>query len=93
MMQKGKDTSVIPPDGGRAAEAFQSLFSHIDRKIRDWYREDGCGRKVVGDVGERVLRSTPDWGETAANGDHLWVPTSVSGDFCYIGDMDCTVRT
>jgi diacylglycerol kinase (ATP) len=41
-------------------------------------------------VGERVLRSTPDWGETAANGDHLWVPTSVSGDFCYIGDMDCT---
>ncbi|KAJ8983903.1 hypothetical protein NQ317_006707, partial [Molorchus minor] len=40
-----------------------------------------CFRKSAGDVGERVLRSTPDWGETAINGDHLWVPTSVSGRF------------
>ncbi|KAF2903245.1 hypothetical protein ILUMI_02941 [Ignelater luminosus] len=47
-------------------------------------------RKQVGDVGERTLRSTPDWGEMAVNGDHLWVPTSVSGDFCYVGDPDCT---
>jgi hypothetical protein len=44
----GKDTSFIPPGGGRAAEAFQSFFSHIDGKIRDGYGEDGCGRKVVG---------------------------------------------
>jgi hypothetical protein len=38
----------FPPEGGRAAEAFQSLFSHIDGKIRDGYGVDGCGRKVVG---------------------------------------------
>jgi hypothetical protein len=25
------------------------------------------------------------------SGDHLWVPTSVSGDCCYVGDNDCTV--
>lgn len=49
-------------------------------------------RKSGGDFGERVLRSTPDWGETAVIGDHLWMPTSVSGDFCYVGDVDCTVR-
>lgn len=24
-------------------------------------------------------------------GDHLWVNTSASGDFCYVGDSDCTV--
>jgi hypothetical protein len=36
------------PKGGGAAEAFQSLFSHTDWKIRDGYGEDGCGRKVVG---------------------------------------------
>ncbi|KAG5887656.1 hypothetical protein JTB14_003109 [Gonioctena quinquepunctata] len=42
------------------------------------------------EIGERVLRSTPDWEESAINGDHLWVPTSVSGDFCYVGDSDCT---
>nr|XP_022904249.1 eye-specific diacylglycerol kinase isoform X2 [Onthophagus taurus] len=40
--------------------------------------------------GERILRSTPDWGDQAINGDHLWIPTSVSGDFCYAGDTDCT---
>ncbi|XP_049937407.1 eye-specific diacylglycerol kinase isoform X4 [Schistocerca serialis cubense] len=48
-------------------------------------------RKAVGSDGsERVLRSTPDWGEGALNGDHLWVPTSASGDFCYVGDADCS---
>jgi hypothetical protein len=38
----------FPPEGGRAAEAFQSVFSHIGGKIRDGYDVDGCGRKVVG---------------------------------------------
>jgi hypothetical protein len=43
-------------------------------------------------AGERQLRSTPDWGEGAINGDHLWVPTSASGDLCYVGDSECQVR-
>jgi hypothetical protein len=43
LIEKG----ALPPEGGKAAEAFQSLFSHIDGKIRDGYGEDGCGRKVV----------------------------------------------
>jgi hypothetical protein len=34
---KGKDTSFNPPGGGRAAEAFHSLFSHIDGKIRSYF--------------------------------------------------------
>ncbi|KAI9559723.1 hypothetical protein GHT06_013728 [Daphnia sinensis] len=38
----------------------------------------------------RVLRSTPDWTEEAINGDHLWVPTSASGDLCHVLDQDCT---
>ncbi|CAL4063972.1 unnamed protein product, partial [Meganyctiphanes norvegica] len=37
----------------------------------------------------RVLRSTCDWAETAINGDHLWCPTSASGDFCYVGEENC----
>nr|KAH0808012.1 hypothetical protein GEV33_014779 [Tenebrio molitor] len=37
----------FPPEGGRAAEAFQSLFSHTDGKIRDGYGKNGCGRKVA----------------------------------------------
>lgn len=39
----------------------------------------------------RVLRSTPDWTDEALCGDHLWVPTSASGDLCYVADQDCTV--
>jgi hypothetical protein len=43
-MKEGRDTSF---KGERAAEAFQSLFSHIDGKIRGGYGVDGRGRKVV----------------------------------------------
>jgi hypothetical protein len=39
-----REQFFIPPDGGRAAEAFQNLFSHTDGKTRDGYVEDGCGR-------------------------------------------------
>jgi hypothetical protein len=55
----------------------------------------GCRKAVQGGGGEpapeRQLRSTPDWGDSAVNGDHLWVPTSVSGDLCYVGDSECQV--
>ncbi|XP_028158056.1 eye-specific diacylglycerol kinase isoform X2 [Ostrinia furnacalis] len=43
----------------------------------------------TGDAGARVLRSTPDWGDGAISGEHLWSPTSVSGDCCYVGDAEC----
>jgi hypothetical protein len=45
--QERKDTFFISFRRRRAAEGFQSLFSHTDGKIRDGYGEDGCGRKVV----------------------------------------------
>lgn len=39
----------------------------------------------------RLVSATPDWSENAVVGDHLWVPSSISGDFCYAGESDCTV--
>jgi hypothetical protein len=49
-------------------------------------------KAVSADISEqRILRSTPDWSETASSSEHLWVPTSASGDFCYVGENDCTV--
>ncbi|XP_075973006.1 retinal degeneration A isoform X2 [Anticarsia gemmatalis] len=42
-----------------------------------------------GGGGARVLRSTPDWSDAAISGEHLWSPTSVSGDCCYVGDAEC----
>ncbi|XP_015793750.1 eye-specific diacylglycerol kinase isoform X1 [Tetranychus urticae] len=47
--------------------------------------------KISTENGEtRTLRSAPDWGETAINGDHLWVSTSTSGDLCYVGENECS---
>uniref|UniRef100_A0A336MC81 Diacylglycerol kinase n=2 Tax=Culicoides sonorensis TaxID=179676 RepID=A0A336MC81_CULSO len=40
--------------------------------------------------GARQIRCTPDWGENAVSGDHLWVPTSFSSEACYLGESDCT---
>ncbi|CAG9091289.1 unnamed protein product [Plutella xylostella] len=51
-----------------------------------------CARLRSGEGGARVLRATPDWGEAALSGEHLWAPTSVSGDCCYVGDAECQVR-
>ncbi|XP_062700197.1 eye-specific diacylglycerol kinase isoform X2 [Aedes albopictus] len=46
--------------------------------------------KPSADTHGRQIRCTPDWSENAVSGDHLWVPTSVSGDCCYVGDNDCS---
>ena len=29
--------------------------------------------------------------ESAVNGEHLWVDTNASGDFCYVGETECSV--
>ena len=50
-------------------------------------------RKSGDSSGSRQIRNTPDWSDNAVSGDHLWVPTSVSGDCCYVGDNDCTVSS
>ncbi|XP_043826794.1 diacylglycerol kinase zeta isoform X1 [Dromiciops gliroides] len=41
---------------------------------------------------ERQIRSTVDWSETAAYGEHLWFETNVSGDFCYVGEQYCVAK-
>lgn len=56
-------------------------------------RKNNPGEVVItGENGEqRVLRSTPDWTDSAINADHLWIPTSASGDLCYVPESECTV--
>ncbi|KAM6311900.1 diacylglycerol kinase zeta isoform 2-T2 [Aegotheles albertisi] len=41
---------------------------------------------------ERQIRSTVDWSETAIYGEHIWFETSVSGDFCYVGEQNCMAK-
>lgn len=56
-------------------------------------RKNSPGELVIqSENGERrTLRSTPDWTDEAVNGDHLWVPTSASGDLCYVTDPEGNV--
>ncbi|XP_045534039.1 eye-specific diacylglycerol kinase-like isoform X2 [Papilio machaon] len=73
---------------GAAALARRRYAVKIKRKTKITYRV--VRRSSEGPAaGARVLRATPDWSDTAISGEHLWSPTSVSGDCCYVGDADC----
>uniref|UniRef100_A0A3Q0SM55 Diacylglycerol kinase n=1 Tax=Amphilophus citrinellus TaxID=61819 RepID=A0A3Q0SM55_AMPCI len=37
--------------------------------------------------------STVDWSDNAQYGDHIWFETSVSGDFCYVGEQYCIAKS
>ncbi len=52
-----------------------------------------CRRAVGAEAAQREFRATPDWAESAINGDHLWSPTTQSGDMCYVGEPECTVSS
>uniref|UniRef100_A0A665WCT9 Diacylglycerol kinase n=1 Tax=Echeneis naucrates TaxID=173247 RepID=A0A665WCT9_ECHNA len=41
----------------------------------------------------KELRACVDWTENAANGDHLWMETSCSGELCYLGEDTCLLKT
>jgi len=73
----------------RIMMVLRSLRKFNERYFCFDYRKAVQGESAP--AGERQLRSTPDWGEGAINGDHLWVPTSASGDLCYVGDSECQV--
>ncbi|PAA52374.1 hypothetical protein BOX15_Mlig006409g1 [Macrostomum lignano] len=35
-------------------------------------------------------KTAVDWSDSAVNGEHIWIDTGASGDFCYVGESDCT---
>ncbi|XP_046651629.1 eye-specific diacylglycerol kinase-like isoform X4 [Daphnia pulicaria] len=84
--------------GSTLTPASTSLLYPVDERdsITPHYftttRKNNPGEVVIqSENGERrVLRSTPDWTDEAINGDHLWMPTSASGDLCHVLDQDCT---
>ena len=59
-----------------------------------FHRKNNPGEVVIqSENGERrILRSTPDWTDEAVNAEHVWMPTSASGDLCYVStDHECNV--
>ena len=48
-----------------------------------------CDQCVIRYRNSIVLTSFQD---LASAGDHIWIDSSASGDFCYVGESDCLVR-
>ncbi|XP_066523267.1 diacylglycerol kinase zeta isoform X2 [Hoplias malabaricus] len=40
----------------------------------------------------REVSQTVDWTENAQYGQHVWFETSLSGDFCYVGEIHCFAK-
>ncbi|XP_069355194.1 eye-specific diacylglycerol kinase isoform X13 [Maniola hyperantus] len=85
------DDSDHDPQGallaGAVARARRRHAVKFKRKSKIAFRTPRRTSESAG--GARVIRSTPDWSDTAISGEHLWAPTSVSGDCCYVGDTEC----
>ncbi|KOC59666.1 Eye-specific diacylglycerol kinase [Habropoda laboriosa] len=85
------DTLTVPQQNIRSYTAL--LPGTEARPPRGWRERESEGREEGGTSGgHREPRSTPDWGPGALNGEHLWVPTSASGDFCYVNDCSHNSR-
>ncbi|XP_007235211.3 diacylglycerol kinase zeta isoform X1 [Astyanax mexicanus] len=41
----------------------------------------------------REISQTVDWTENALFGQHVWFETSLSGDFCYVGESHCFAKS
>ncbi|XP_017891101.1 eye-specific diacylglycerol kinase isoform X2 [Ceratina calcarata] len=76
---RSKSVDIVLPT--EAQTRYTALLPSTEARPSRGGREEGGTSG-----GHREPRSTPDWGPTALNGEHLWVPTSASGEFCYVND-------
>ncbi|CAB0031395.1 unnamed protein product [Trichogramma brassicae] len=80
----------VPQQSPRSKSVDIVLPTDVQTRYTALLPEDArfLGEKDDGGAGagQRELRSTPDWSSTSLNGEHLWVPTAASGEFCYIND-------
>ncbi|XP_018043752.1 PREDICTED: eye-specific diacylglycerol kinase isoform X2 [Atta colombica] len=83
---RSKSVDIVLPTDARTR--YTALLPGKESRPPIGGREDsGEDRRDGGSSsGHREPRSTPDWGPNAFNGEHLWVPTATSGDFCYVND-------
>ncbi|KAL0104888.1 hypothetical protein PUN28_016499 [Cardiocondyla obscurior] len=83
---RSKSVDIVLPTDARTR--YTALLPGKESRPSIGGREDSGedSRDGGGSSGHREPRSTPDWGPNAINGEHLWVPTATSGDFCYVND-------
>ncbi|KAG5327343.1 DGK2 kinase, partial [Pseudoatta argentina] len=83
---RSKSVDIVLPTDARTR--YTALLPGKELRPPIGRREDSGedSRDGGSSSGHREPRSTPDWGPNAFNGEHLWVPTATSGDFCYVND-------
>ena len=84
---------TVPPLWGTVTPPAALLRYRLTRFLVSRRKAATGEIEIEAEGGRRTLRSTCDWSEAAVNGEHLWMPTSASGDFCYVPDPDCSVGT
>ncbi|XP_028916035.1 diacylglycerol kinase zeta isoform X2 [Ornithorhynchus anatinus] len=87
-----------PVRGPQVEDQFQHLNFRKQMSYRKAIAKSGLQHlapptpgALYGDP-ERQIRSTVDWSEAAAYGEHIWFETNVSGDFCYVGEQYCVAK-
>ncbi|XP_012219138.1 eye-specific diacylglycerol kinase isoform X2 [Linepithema humile] len=81
---RSKSVDIVLPTDTRTR--YTALLPGKEPRPSIGGREDSVEDDTGGGSSQREPRSTPDWGPNAFNGEHLWVPTATSGDFCYVND-------
>ncbi|KAA0196179.1 hypothetical protein HAZT_HAZT004365 [Hyalella azteca] len=92
-----RSISLEPPQALRSKSIDIELPTDSDDDYKVFLTASQTTKKAINSEVEicceggerRVIRATCDWQATAVNGDHLWCPTSASGDFCYVGEESC----
>ncbi|KAF7992016.1 hypothetical protein HCN44_010836 [Aphidius gifuensis] len=75
---RSKSVDIVLPTDQQTR--YTALLPNKDQRTRGGKEERPAAS------GDRELRTTPDWGPGSINGEHLWVSTNASGDFCYVTD-------
>ncbi|GAB1864641.1 Diacylglycerol kinase [Camponotus japonicus] len=81
---RSKSVDIVLPTDARTR--YTALLPGKESRLPIGGREETGEDREGGSSGQREPRSTPDWGPNAFNGEHIWVPTATSGDFCYINE-------
>nr|CAD7426429.1 unnamed protein product [Timema monikensis] len=80
---RSRSVDIVLPTDEQAR--YKALSMAAPSSFSSGRSEESSGGDVY-----RSVRCTPDWSDSALNGEHLWVPTSASGDLCYVGEPDCS---
>lgn len=95
--EEEEDTSSAFDSESDLAE-LQDNLKHLSLRKKTSYRKAISNRHTSHaahakhtEVKRREIRSSVDWTENAVFGDHIWMNTNASGDFCYLFEKnDCT---